>query len=249
MVVQNPARRKPSRRCSARGRPALQIRSRLTQPAHGARAAIGLCCALAGQRQGHLQPVTKALTRRIRRLLGSRRGRGREPTPPDPVTLPPVPIHSAADLETPAMRGVWSLLEAKKGARRFLSRADIDPGELVAILATVGLVEVHHQPLRFRMRLAGTGWRETLGFEATGLWLHDWPHPTQRFVLEMNFSYAVTERVACRARRHAVIDGAPLHYEAVVVPLSGDGETVDMLFCMSAPWQTAAPPSIDMPTA
>ncbi|MEI9986542.1 MAG: hypothetical protein WDN69_27245 [Aliidongia sp.] len=49
------------------------------------------------------------------------------------------------------------------------------------VLSTVGLVEVHHDPLRFRIRLAGTGWRETLGFEATGVWLQDWPHPLQKF--------------------------------------------------------------------
>jgi hypothetical protein len=198
---------------------------------------------------GHLQPVTKELTRRIKQLFAGRRGSDKAPTPPDPVALPPVAIRSAADLETPTMRRVWAELEAKKGARRFLNRADIDPGDLVAILASVGLVEVHREPLRFRIRLAGTAWRETLGFEATGLWLHDWPNPVQRIVLEMNFGFAATERMACRARRHAVIDGASLHYEAVVVPLSSDDETVDMLFCMSAPWQTAAPPSIDMPTA
>jgi hypothetical protein len=200
--------------------------------------------------QGHLQPVTKELTARIKRLLGGRRRSGNEPTLPDPVTLPPVPIRSAEDLETLAMRRIWAVLEAKRGERAFLSRADIDPGELVPVLATVGLVEVHREPLRFRVRLAGTAWRDTLGFEATGLWLHDWPHPMQKFALELIWGRAATERVACRARRHAVVDGASLHYEAVVVPLSTDGETVDMLFCLSAPWQTAAAPSnIDMPTA
>jgi len=190
---------------------------------------------------GHLRPVTNELTTRIKRLLGGGRRVGKPPTPPDPITLPPVPIRSEADLETAVMRRAWAQLEAKRGERPFLTRADIDPGELVSILSSVGLVEVHHQPLRFRVRLAGTGWRETLGFEATGLWLHDWPHQMQKFVLEMNFSFATTERVPCRARRHAVVDGVPLNYEAVIIPLSTDGETIDMLFSMSAPWQTAAP--------
>ena len=200
--------------------------------------------------RGHLQPVTKELTTRIKRLLGGRRKGGTEPTPPDPVTLPAVPIRSAADLETPAMRRIWTVLEAKRGERAFLSRADIDPGELVSVLPTVGLIEVHQEPLRFRFRLAGTGWRDTLGFEATGLWLHDWPHPMQKFALELIWGWAASERLPCRARRHAVVDGASLHYEAVMVPLSTDGETIDMLFCMSSPWHTAAPPNFtDMPIA
>ena len=250
MVVQNP--RLWNRRIAAAmvPAPALQIRAGAAQAPHGVRAAIGLCCGPARQGHGHLQPVTMELTTRIKRLLGGRRRDGKEPTPPDPVTLPPVPIRSAEDLETVAMRRVWAVLEAKKGERVFLSRDDIDPGELVSVLSTVGLIEVHYEPLRFRIRLAGTGWRDTLGFEATGLWLHDWPQPMQKFVLENNFAWSVSNRLPCRARRHAVVDGAPLHYEAVVVPLSTDGETIDMLFSMSAPWHTAAPPAYtDRPTA
>jgi hypothetical protein len=205
----------------------------------------GICWRRIGVEQGSSRPVTQELATRIRQLLGGLfGGRAAAPLVPDPLTLPPVPIRSVADLETLPMQQAWLRLEAKRGARRFLSRADIEPGEFLPILSTMGLIEVHYAPLRFRIRLAGTGWRETLGFEATGLWLHDWPSAFQKTVLELAFTTAVTEQRAGRARRHAIVDGVTLQYEAVTIPLAADGETIDMLLAMSAPWRAETPPKI-----
>jgi len=187
--------------------------------------------------------VTQGLATRIRYRLGRLFGtRAATPLVPDSLNLPPVPIRSVADLETVAMQQAWTLLEARRGSRRFLSRADIDPGDFKPILSTMGLIEVHYEPLRFRIRLAGTGWRDTLGFEATGLWLHDWPSAFQKTVLELAWTTSVTERRAGRARRHAIIEGVTLQYEAVTIPLAGDDETIDMLLAMSAPWRADTPP-------
>jgi hypothetical protein len=160
------------------------------------------------------------------------------PPSPDPVATGPVSVAAAEDFETDALRQLWQQLEAKRGERAMLSRADIDPGELKHVLSRVGLIEVHREPVvRYRIRLAGTNWRNDLGFEATGMWLDEWPHETQKRLLEESWGAAVDRRQAVRTRRHAVVDGITLFYEAMIVPLSSDGEVVTMLVTVSAPWR------------
>ena len=182
-------------------------------------------------------------------LLGWRRLFFRRPAAPepDPLLAPPAPIRSAADLETEPMRQAWALLEGKRADRPFLARADIDPSELKPLLPSIGLVEVHYEPLRFRIRLAGTDWRRTLGFEATGLWLDQWPNPVQRQVLELGWTTIVREARPGRARRNALVEGVMLHYEAVFIPLAADGRTIDMVLVMSAPWPNGAAPTAFAP--
>lgn len=189
------------------------------------------------------------LAAHVKGLLGWRRLFGRRPAlpAPDPLLAPPAPIRSAADLETAPMQQAWLLLEKKRGERRFLARTDIDPGDLKPILPSVGLVEVHYEPLRFRIRLAGTDWRRSVGFEATGMWLDQWPNPVQRQVLENGWTTIVREGRAGRARRNTVVEGVMLHYEAVFIPLAADGQTIDMVLVMSAPWPSDSAPTVFAP--
>jgi len=160
----------------------------------------------------------------------------------DPVVTESVPVGTVADFETEALQLAWRTLEAKRDGRAMLSRADIDPGELRQVLPNVGLIEVHGEPPRFRVRLAGTGWRTDLGFEPTGMWLEDWPHVTQRRLLTASCIAVLEQRQALRTRRQSVIDGTTLFYEAVIVPLSPDGGTITMLLTISAPWRSETVP-------
>jgi hypothetical protein len=178
----------------------------------------------------------------LRRLFG-----GPEPLAPpvaDAVAADPAPINGVDDLETEPLKEIWRLLETLRGERTMLSRADIEPSDLKRVLPTVCLIEVHRQPLRFRFRLAGTAWRTDLGFEPTGMWLHDWPHQSQKQLWETAWTAATEARRALRARRHAIVDGVRLVYEAIMMPLSKDGEAVDMLLIMTAPWRTDAVPTM-----
>jgi hypothetical protein len=180
----------------------------------------------------------------LRRIFGA--SEPSAPPLPDPVSVGPTPISGEADFETPVLRDVWRHLEAKRGARAMLCRADIDPGELKAVLPNVGLIEVHRDPLRFRIRLAGTGWRSDLGFEPTGMWLDDWPHATQKRLLAMSWGAAAERRQPMRTRRHAVIDGVAFVFEAMILPISPDDETVNMLLTVSTPWRSEIAPATVM---
>ncbi|HTH98602.1 MAG TPA: PAS domain-containing protein [Stellaceae bacterium] len=145
----------------------------------------------------------------------------------------PFPVEHETDFDTETMRGIWRLFQAKRQGRALLGRQDIDPAEFVALLPRVALFDVHYDPLRFRMRLAGTNWRRDLGFEPTGMWLDDWPHEGQRRLLIGSLAQVVTSARASLSRRRTVIDDITLHYEALILPLAADGRVVDMLLTLS----------------
>jgi hypothetical protein len=151
----------------------------------------------------------------------------------------PFRVRSDESLAADKLKRVWSVLEPKRQDRSFLARADIDPGELIFVLPYVALIEVHPQ-LRFRHRLVGTGYRDALGFEATGIWVEDWPNLHQRGLLVRSYVAAVEAREAVGFRGEMTGDQQPVRYEALIVPLAANGETIDMLFLAGAPTGDAA---------
>ncbi|HLY54735.1 MAG TPA: PAS domain-containing protein [Stellaceae bacterium] len=163
------------------------------------------------------------------------------PAPAGPTTGPddravgsaPFRVKSDESLAAEKLKRVWHILEPKRGQRPFLARVDIDPGELVFVLPFVALVEVHPQ-LRFRHRLVGTGYRDALGFEATNMWVEDWPNVHQRGLIVRSYVAAVEAREAVGFRGELLGDQQPVRYEALLLPLSNDGETINMLFLAGA---------------
>jgi hypothetical protein len=173
----------------------------------------------------------------IRRLFDAFRGSPSSglARPDERTQPPPFRVRGAAELAAEPLRRVWDILEAKRQGRTFLRRSDIDPGELVFVLPLIGLIEVHQPPLRFRHRLVGTGYRDALGFEATGLWTEEWPHLEQRALIVRCYVATVEAREAIGFRTEFGGDKKHLRYEALLMPLAADGETIDMLFVAAAP--------------
>jgi hypothetical protein len=66
--------------------------------------------------------------------------------------------------------GYWASL--RRGAK-LPSRQDIQPQDFKRLLPTVSLIDVLHDPLDFRQRLAGTGLYSVYGREITGRKLED----------------------------------------------------------------------------
>ena len=64
----------------------------------------------------------------------------------------------------------WASL--RKGSR-LPGRGDIGPQDFKRLLPTVSLIDVHRDPLDFRLRLAGTGLYSVYGREITGRTLHE----------------------------------------------------------------------------
>src|SRR6185312_534525 len=59
---------------------------------------------------------------------------------------------------------------AKRGQRRMPSRWDIDPAEIPRLLRNLMLIDVSHDPIRFRYRLIGSNVVDATGEDRTGRW-------------------------------------------------------------------------------
>lgn len=132
-------------------------------------------------------------------------------------------------IQNPLLRDLYAHWEARRGGRRYPSRADFDPVELRALLGNIILIDVLREPLRFRFRLHGTRLAERVGYDLTGRMLDDLPDPEFREVARASFTAVAESGEPLIARRNRRLDSQRLRYETVMLPLSNDGRTVDML--------------------
>ncbi len=89
---------------------------------------------------------------------------------------------------------------------------------------------MRYRPLQFRFRLVGTELVDRAGFDLTGKTLDAYPNPEFRASMRQRYTAVVESRRPLRSvQTDLVIDGRLRRYEALLLPLASDGETVDML--------------------
>ena len=127
----------------------------------------------------------------------------------------------------------------KRGERRFPARRDIDPLEFGYALGHIMLVDVLREPLRFRVRLHGSGMASRAQYDLTGKLLDDLPNNEYRgYVLE-RCRHLVDSGEPAVAHHNRVLDGRQRRYEALWLPFSDDGRAVTMLLCaLIYDWQS-----------
>lgn len=136
---------------------------------------------------------------------------------------------------TPVLLTGFDYWAAKRGERLMPARADIDPLEIVSILPHVVLIDVLRDarpgwPLDFRYRVMGTTVDAHMSRRFTGVKMSDVPHQQPDSQLFRNFAHVVKTREPQFNRVPYV--GPHKDFLSVVdlvMPLSTDGETVDML--------------------
>jgi hypothetical protein len=137
---------------------------------------------------------------------------------------------SAPSISHPKLQQLYAYWDAKRGARSMPARADIDPLDMMFVIGNIILVDVLAEtPLRFRIRLHGTNLVQRVGYELTGKMLDDLPVNDFRRLAQQSFTEAVITAAPLTGYRDRVIDGRLARYETVILPMSGDGERVDML--------------------
>lgn len=129
----------------------------------------------------------------------------------------------------PRLRRVLHYWEARRRGRRFPARNDIDPLDIRFVIGWLNLVDVRLDPLRFYFRIHGTQLSTNGGVDLTGKYLDQHPSPEIRQMVEPLWREVVERGLPT----HGTYEASPvirLHrYEALRLPLGGDGTRVDSL--------------------
>jgi hypothetical protein len=133
-------------------------------------------------------------------------------------------------LKSEALKALEAYWRSKKHGDALPARRDIDPWEMRAFLSRVFLITVTQNPVRFWFRLVGTGVVEDYGEDMTGRYVDEIDlDDVQEQILD-DYKCAVTAARPIYSRMDYVKDdGRHLSYERLLLPLSSDGRTVDML--------------------
>ncbi|MCW0232591.1 MAG: PAS domain-containing protein [Ferrovibrio sp.] len=127
---------------------------------------------------------------------------------------------------------LYDYWDGKRGTRAFPARRDIDPIELGGLLPHVFLIDVLLSAPYFRYRLAGTGVDKIHGQSLTGKTPSDIRTPEIAAGVEAQYSQVVADRrPRCDHVMLLAADQSFWHYERLILPLSDDGATINMLFC------------------
>lgn len=131
--------------------------------------------------------------------------------------------------------GLQCWLDAK-GNAELPSRRDIDPTRLPAnMLPHTLLIDVEEEPVqRFRWRLIGTRITQVVGRDSTGKWWDELYSDDVFEALATGPRWAISHRRPIRTLGQAPLpDRAFLRSENIDMPLSSDGERIDMLMTIS----------------
>ena len=140
----------------------------------------------------------------------------------------------------PRLQRFYAYWRERRGARRFPARRDLDPADFTYLLGYVMLMDVHREPLRFRFRLHGSELVRHGGYDMTGKWIEDLQGEENRRALRERCLSLLETGQPQFVRSQRRLDGRLMRFEAVWVPLSDDGQTINML--MRALCYRDAPP-------
>jgi hypothetical protein len=100
----------------------------------------------------------------------------------------------------------------------------------VSLLPYIALIDVERSPLRFRYRLVGTAIVDNVGAEFTGRYLDTLVRLPNREAIAEEFAHVANSATpATNIWDYRRKDGRHVRYERLVLPLIGDGATVDVL--------------------
>jgi hypothetical protein len=133
------------------------------------------------------------------------------------------------DFRTGASAAIYRYWQDQRGERRFPARSNIDPLAMRGALGNISLVEVQHEPLRFRLRLVGSYQTARLGFDPTGMWLDEMPAPEYRALLISRLQGILQRPEPLLVHNRQLMDDRWYDYETIWLPIANDGDRIDMV--------------------
>ena len=131
----------------------------------------------------------------------------------------------------PVNREILRYWLSKRRKPQLPSREAIDPAEIVPQLPNVMLIDIEYQPLRFRFRLVGTYLVRVYGREYTGRYLDELDLDDHHRAITCDYKDAAECGIPrCDEYAYVMENNRYRHFERLLLPLSADGCTVNMLF-------------------
>jgi hypothetical protein len=142
-------------------------------------------------------------------------------------------VESLAAPEHASLRELQAYWESKRGQFAAPPRSAIDPSEITSLLPAILLIDVADvvgSPHRFRIRLFGTGLVEAYGEEITGKFGDEIDLDHLMLALTAFLETVVRECQPQYLRAEFTKErGRHLKFEQIILPLSEDGKSVNML--------------------
>jgi hypothetical protein len=132
-------------------------------------------------------------------------------------------------IETPCLRQLYIYWDERRHGREFPARRDLDPIEFRFALGHIMLIDVLHDPVRFRFRLHGSELSLRAGYDMTGKLVDELPNPKNRTILLARCRSLMETRCPARVLDQRRLGRRLFTYEALWLPLAGDGSAIDML--------------------
>ncbi|MDP6708475.1 MAG: PAS domain-containing protein [Alphaproteobacteria bacterium] len=141
-------------------------------------------------------------------------------------------VDPGLQVESAHLKHLLAYWRGKCDGARLPSRAAIDPVELSRHLGHLYLIDVIAAPLSFRYRLVGVHIADTIAADPTGFFLDEAVGtealPDRRQTLE----WVVTARAPLRLYGRTRLPGrSSIGFEALKLPLSSDGDKIDVVLC------------------
>lgn len=160
-----------------------------------------------------------------------------------------VDVSSGIDLY-PDLQEIYEYWKRKAAGNWAPLKADIDPIDIPRILPRVMLCDVFYKPdteevESFRYRLSGTGICDVHGFDPTALQPPDLTPPEYGALIQSHYEEAVTRR---EPMVHIIVLESidkVRSYARIILPLSRDGNRVDVLMTIDSEKQNTLSDFLD----
>jgi hypothetical protein len=147
----------------------------------------------------------------------------------------------ASQVEDRDLRRLYDYWEERRGDRAMPSRPKIDALSIPYILGHIALFDVLPGP-RFKVRLQGSELSWWVRQELTGAPLEALAQPELCGLAQNRLGAVVAKRTPTHWIGDHDLDGVWRHYEALLLPLSSDGENVDVVLAAIRCRVTGGPP-------
>ncbi|MTI10797.1 PAS domain-containing protein [Curvivirga aplysinae] len=143
-------------------------------------------------------------------------------------------VGSLQDLENEGHKKLYAYWDDKRGGRKAPSRKDIDPIELRDLLPHMFMFDVIRNPIDFKMRLHGTHLVDVMGRDNTGDYFSKMYRGTEADELwDIYCEVANSFSVIYSKQSASWMSKDFVHYERLLLPLSEDGDEVNILLGLS----------------